>query len=125
MITAAAATIIAGIVAATGAFASSKMQNNAQEKAGKESKALAFIARGDELTKQSNESNLNQQAINVKKDELGLSKIKTMSDIRQSNKVAKQSQIANLGNALTLSSQKDQNMTNFIMSLYGKTGVKQ
>ncbi len=118
------ATIIAGILAAAGAITSAALNNRSQRLAKDESKELALIARQDELNKQSREFGLAEDKLNLERESVGLSKVKSnfeMSQIRKANKTA---QLGTLVNALNVSSQKDQNMTNFILSLYGKTGSR-
>lgn len=117
-------TIIAGIVAAAGAITSAALNNRSQRQAKSESKELALIARQDELNKQSREFGLAEDKLNLERESVGLSKVKSnfeMSQIRKANKTA---QLGTLVNALNVNSQKDQNMTNFVLSLYGKTGSR-
>ena len=118
------ATIIAGILAAAGAITSAALNNRSQRLAKDESKELALIARQDELNKQSKEFGLAEDKINLEKEAVGLSRVKTNFEIAQTRKATKQAQLGTLVNALNVNSQKDQNMTNFILSLYGKTGSR-
>lgn len=114
--------IISGIIAAAGAITSSAMNNKAQGEAKKESKELALIARQDDLNKQSKEFGLAESQLGVQRETLGLNKVKSNFEMSQTRKATKAAQLGTLVNALNVNSQKDQNMTNFIMSLYGKTG---
>jgi hypothetical protein len=104
--------IIAGVIAAASAITTSAMNNKAQKEAGKESKSLALIARDDELSRQHKEFGLAEE-------KLKLDKVKTNFEIEQTRKATKATQLGTLTNTLNINSQKDQNMTNFILSLYG------
>ena len=119
-----AALIISGIISAAGAITTSAMANKSQKDAKKEAKDLAMIARGDELDAQNKNFALSEQKLGLEKEALGLSKIKTNFEMQQIKKANNATQLSNLSSALSATAKKDQSMTNFILSLYGKTGVK-
>lgn len=114
--------IVGAILSAAGALGSAGMQNKAQREAKEESKNLALIARDDELDKQFKDYKINLEGLQLNKDTLALKNREMNATLKLNNKIARQNQIANLSSALKLNSKSDQNMTNFIMSLYGKAG---
>lgn len=117
--------IIAGIIAAAGTITSSAMANKAQKEAKNESKDLAMIARGDELDQKFKDYKLNLEGVQLNKESMALKNRELNSTLKLNKSIAQKQAISTLGTALNNSATKDQNMTNFIMSLYGKTGVKQ
>jgi hypothetical protein len=114
--------IVGAIIAAAGAITSSAMQNKAQREAKEESKNLALIARDDELDKQFKDYKMNLEGLQLNKENLALKNREMQNTVKLNNKMMRQTQISNLTSALKLNSKSDQNMTNFIMSLYGKAG---
>lgn len=116
------ATIVAAILGITGTAISAGVNSKNQREAKEESKKLALIARGDEKDKQFKDYKLNLEGLQLNKDTLALKNREMNATLKLNNKIARQNQIANLSSALKLNSKSDQNMTNFIMSLYGKTG---
>jgi hypothetical protein len=98
------------------------MQNKAQREAKEESKNLALIARDDELDKQFKDYKMNLEGLQLNKENLALKNREMQNTVKLNNKMMRQTQISNLTSALKLNSKSDQNMTNFIMSLYGKSG---
>lgn len=108
-----AATIINGLVTLAGTLISGAAQNNQTEEAKKEQKSLALIARQDELDSQ-------RKSYGLKQEELGIVKRKNSFEMQQQKKLMRQQQLLNLGSSLDSLSKKDQNMTNFVLSLYNK-----
>lgn len=117
------ATIVAAILGITGTAISAGVSNKNQREAKEESKELALIARDDEQQKQFKDYKANLEGIQISKDTLALKNRGMNATLKFNNKINRQNQIANLSSALKLNSKSDQNMTNFIMSLYGKTGA--
>lgn len=114
------ATIITGLLAIAGTITTGVMQNQETEKAKKEQKDLAMIARGDTLAEQSKSFALSKQGLGLKKEELGLAKDKAAFDMQQQKKIMRKQQLLNLGASLDNISKRDANMTNFVLSLYNK-----
>jgi hypothetical protein len=114
-------TIISGLIAAAAAITTGVMNNNATKEAGKEQKELAFIARDDKLKQDEVSNEQNQQAVGIQKDSLALKSKELGYNIQKDKKATRQAQLSTLGSALDNVSKKDQNQTNFIMSLYGKS----
>lgn len=117
------ATIIAAILGIAGTAISAGVNSKNQREAKNESKELALIARDDEQQKQFKDYKMNLERLQINKDTLALKNREMANTAKLNNKMMRQSQIANLSTALKVNSKSDQNMTNFIMSLYGKTGV--
>lgn len=108
-----AAAIISGLFALAGTVASGVAQNSENEKARKEQKSLALIARGDELSAQN-------KSFSLKKEELGIARTAQSYKQQSDKKLLRQQQLLNLGASLDNITKKDANQTNFILSLYGK-----
>jgi hypothetical protein len=106
-------TIIAGLVALAGTIISGAAQNKQIEEAGEKQYGLALIARQDEKEAQA-------KSYGLKQEELGVVKRKNSFEMQQQKKMMRQQQLLNLGSSLDSLSKKDQNMTNFVLSLYGK-----
>lgn len=102
----AAATIISGLVAMAGSIYSGNRQNEETEKAREQQYGLALIARQD------------QKESEAKSFEIV--KRKNSFEMQQQKKLMRQQQLLNLGASLDSLSKKDQNMTNFVLSLYNK-----
>lgn len=118
------ATIISGILAAGGLITSTAMNNKATKTAAKESKELALIARQDDIDNQEAGRAVSMEALAVERESLGLKKKELATTTAMSNKAMRQNQLNTLGQTLDVMSQKDKNMTNFVLSLYGKAGAK-
>jgi hypothetical protein len=114
------ATIIVGLLALAGTVTTGILNNNAQEEAGEEQKSLALLARSDELKKQKEEGSLTRKSIGLKESELGLARSAQNYKQQSEKKILRQQQLLNLGTSLDNLSKKDQNMSNFILSLSGK-----
>lgn len=119
-----AALIISGIIAAAGAVTSSALQNKAQREAKEESKGLAMIARDDQLDQNLKDYKINLDNMALSKESLSLKKRELASTTAMNEKLMRKQQISTLGQSLNEMSKKDQNMSNFILSLYGKTGAR-
>ena len=113
MLSAAAGTIIAGLVSMAGSLITGSMQNKATEEAGDKQYGLSLIARQDEKEAKA-------KSFGLKQEELGIVKRKNSFEMQQQKKMMRQQQLLNLGSSLDSLSKKDQNMTNFVLSLYGK-----
>lgn len=109
-----AALIISGLVALAGQIYSGVAQNDATEKAGDKQYGLALIARKDQKESEA-------KSYGLKQEELGIVKRKNSFEMQQQKKMMRQQQLLNLGSSLDSLSKKDQNMTNFVLSLYNKS----
>lgn len=112
--------IIAGVVAAASAITTAVATNKANDKAQKEQKDLALLARGDTIAQKNKENYLSEQSIGVQRDTLGLKNRELSYGIQKDKAATRAQHIANLGSTLDNLYQKDANMTNFVLSLYGK-----
>ncbi len=121
MLSAAAGTIIAGLVSIAGNIITGAMQNEATEQAGNKQYGLALLAREDELKQQAESNKMAKQSLGLKQEELGIVKRKNSFEMQQQKKMMRQQQLLNLGSSLDSLSKKDQNMTNFVLSLYNKS----
>ncbi len=117
------ATIVAAVIGIAGTAISTGVNAKNQREAKKEAKELAAIARQDELGRQSREFGLAEDKLNLEKEAVGMNNVKSNFEMAQVRKATKVSQLGTLTNALNVNATKDQNMTNFILSLYNKTGI--
>lgn len=108
-----ASLIMSGLVALAGTITSGIMQNKATEEAGEKQYGLALIARQDQKESEA-------KSYGLKQEELGIVKRKNSFEMQQQKKMMRQQQLLNLGSSLDSLSKKDQNMTNFVLSLYNK-----
>ncbi len=113
-------TILSGLISIAGSLVSGYMGNEATEKAGEKQYGLAMIARGDTLAQQKVENEATKTSLGLKEKELGIAQRKTQFEIAQQKKANRQASLANLSMSLDALNKKDQNMTNFMLSLYGK-----
>lgn len=109
----AAATIMAGLISIAGNIYSGYKQNEETEKASEKQYGLALIARQDQKESEA-------KSFGLKQEELGIVKRKNSFEMQQQKKMMRQQQLLNLGSSLDSLSKKDQNMTNFVLSLYNK-----
>lgn len=107
------ATIISGLVSIAGSIYAGNKQNEEIERASDKQYGLALIARQDQKESEA-------KYYGLKQEELGIVKRKNSFEQQQQKKLMRQQQLLNLGSSLDSLSKKDQNMTNFVLSLYGK-----
>lgn len=113
-------TILSGLISLAGVIGSGIMQNEATEQAGNKQYGLALLAREDELKQQAESNKMAKQSLGLKAEELGIKKRETAFEVQRQKKAMRQQQLLNLGASLDSLSKKDQNMTNFVLSLYNK-----
>ena len=114
-------TIISGLLQLAGSVGIGILNNNASEKAGEKQYGLALLARGDELNQQKDQLGISKKNIGLQEDQLNLNRSAQNYKQQSEKKIFRQQQLLNLGASLDNLSGKDANMTNFILSLYGKS----
>ena len=111
--------IVAAILGIAGTAISAGVNNKNQREAKEEAKGLATIAREDDQKQKLKDYKLNLEGLELNKETVALKNKELNSTISMNNKLMRQKQLSTLGQSLDAMSARDQNMTNFVLSLYG------